>query len=408
MTLQCSWGNNLARYVSRNNRYSPGKSDGSRYDFPGGTKNRSKGKRRIRLNPIFLTVCIILVLLIAGLCIWLAQPKANSLSSESGIPLPFADGAPFASNGQILICYNEPEVLALDASGKELWKLQIDFQPNKIEVSETLAAAYDNTNLAVFDCNGKLLFKKPLLAKLDKVVCARASIGILTQNAQEKSILVVFDSSGNEIKTLDFNTERILNFGFATELEDSLWTLVIDTEVAPVSKINTYNIKKDSLTGVTTIDGQIPERIEYKNNLIYVLGTNNLMTYDLLGVLQANQLVYGWRIQDIFWTDDKKAIFAYVPRKEGGNADSFNTVRILTLPDGEASFNLPPLCFGVFLSKDRLFCITESTMYAFDQNGGEMKKYDLGTPATEAYSVFGGKNLILQKTDGMYLIKMPE
>ncbi|MGI6161755.1 MAG: DUF5711 family protein [Christensenellales bacterium] len=364
----------------------------------------SRPKRR-RLNPKILIFALLLVVLAAAVFITLNLLKSSSDTLASGIEMPFTAGQEFFAVSDGIVYVTGAELKCINFKGEEKWSSSIAFTDASTAHSPTLIATWKGSAVQLFDISGNLLFKNDFLGNIQLVRCGVQFVSVLSRDDAGELSLTVLNTTGEKLQELPMTDQNLLDFGFTGEL-DMLWTLMLDTEGSvPISKIMTYKLESNSIVGMVTINDQIPHKLFFTVDEIYVIGTNHIMLYDYVNTRKSSHLVYGWELA-VANAASSPITLAFTPRDDATLDATITTARVIRPGREEASYNLPPSCFKIALGSSKLYAFTPNGMQSNSFDSDSKTFYRFATPIEAAYPV-GTTHALIQTLNGLELIALP-
>lgn len=314
------------------------------------------------------------------------------------------DGEIFATSNSIY--YMQGTTLCCsDLKGNVLWSSNNNSDRLEISGSDSFICAYNENVAIVTGPNQEARFTvTPTDYKIEKVVCGKDVIVLLTEAENGEKYLRAFDVNGNDIQRTEIADGELLGFGINGEA-DNLWTLMLDPNgVEPVSRITISNPAQNKMTGIIEVSDQLIYDVYFGKNNAYLMGTNNMLRYDEYNEKKSETLIYGLKCIDIVEME-AESVFACIQTDLREGDDIYNVHVIDSKGDSNPSdtiIQLPSGVKNVMLLGDRLVCFTENSMYKYRFSGEFESVTELETSVTDVRKL--NENLLLVSTvDGVYL-----
>ncbi len=326
----------------------------------------------------------------------------------------------FAFDGQIYatsnsIYYIKDNVLyCTDLSGKELWSQSYDISSLEIVGSDTFICVFNEKTAIVTGPNQEKRFTvTPRDYIIKGAYCGNDVIVFLTETREQEpaTFLRAFDINGNDLQRFEIADCELLQYGLSGKI-DNLWTLVLDcTGIEPISRITVSNPAQNKMTGIIEISDQLVYRLIMGDNNMYLMGTNNLVQYNNFNEKLSETLIYGLKCVDSVEIKQNNAttgVFLFVSNDIGPGDDIFN-VHLMTSQNGKSPssvlLQLPKGIRDVFLSKDRIICFGDSSIYLYKHNGEFDTEIRLESRVTDVRKLTD-ELILISEEDGVYLYKV--
>ena len=313
--------------------------------------------------------------------------------------------SPYASDASSFFFARDSVLHCIDSQNRERWSVGLFSEKVWLAVSRNAVAAYDETAIHVYDREGAALFECTFQQAVCHVACSKNRIAVLLEDEEGVFSIFVTDLSGQTVDTItDVPGRYVMDIGFFGE--DSLYALALDTSGAsPISCISTYK-PGQAVTGVITSEGQLIEKLILTNDGIYAIGTSHMIEYAHTGEEISNLLIYGWQFQSYNMADGAP-VAALAPRSQLEEETRISTMRIVALPDYDMPVFLPPGCLAIVAGKDKFFCFTKNTAYAYNNDGILLKSYELPIEVDNAYPAMDGTAVVLIHGEECHISPLP-
>lgn len=363
----------------------------------------AKTKKRIpRRTVLFLSIILVVVVVfITGTVMILTRGKEIK---DTLVQMPFSSADTYFTVGGNTVYAKNGLLTCVDASNKDLWKVQLDAGEWKFTSGDTLAAASGTDVMTVISAKGENLFSARIDGTIQSVRLAKNKVAVCaSQTLTDKTLsyIVIFDLSGSSLYQIDITGKYMLDYGF-DYAGDQLYILELDVSgSAPLSRISTYRPETQAMTGIKELKDQLVENVYFSEDSVFTLGTNSLARYSSLNSTPTEVLVYGWVLEDI--CSDKDPKFVYVP----GNAGStYDIARVIKASGGETKINLPPGVFKIMHMGEKIYCFATNNIFVYTSDGKYSRSYALPLAIDGAKRAFGSY-VFLTAGETVYLLPLP-
>ena len=324
-------------------------------------KNKKKTATRIAL---LIAAPLLIAGIVVGVTLYKDYQNTPCLTDE----LPAFNAEDCVYNGSGILYLAEDKLVYSDLSDKKNdYSLSVSGEGATLAASTGLSVLYNASGVQIIGLSYPIEFSGSLMA----VRCGASYVAGLRRDSQSKVSLQIF-SKTEQVDQIDFSDDYLIDFGFTSPSENTMWTLTQDvTSSVPVHTLTTYDMDARTTTGVMTQRNQLIEEVRFTQNSVFAIGTNHIVRYNSVGNNQAYRvLVYGYRMLD-FSSEGEKPMFLFVPRGD----EELSTVKLYTLAEADtadeqiASVKLPSGALAAFLSKGRLVALTADAMYIYSANG---------------------------------------
>lgn len=293
----------------------------------------------------------------------------------------------------------------IDEKNQERWSAPLFASDVWLCMSKNAVAAYNKDTIKVFDRSGATLFDRTFQQEIIQASCGDVLVAVVLKDDDGVFTVFVTDFAGDPVETIKNIPGRyVMQTGFFGK--DSLYALAMDTSgTLPVTCISTYQPGK-SMTSVVTIQGELVEKLIFTADSMYAVTTAHVTQYTLMGEQKAQVLVYGWVLQD--WRlDGGEPQMVFVSRSQLEKDKRISTLRLVKVSGMDQPVYLPPECHSVVAGKDKFYCFSASSVYAYDAKGKFLKQYPLPVKSDGAVSVMGGRAVIVSNGEASSISPLP-
>lgn len=334
-------------------------------------KSRKKYQKK-RIRKKFIIISLIPVALAAAIIIFLSIKPSDTI--EQQLEMSFKLGDVFSVNAAGVSYVSSEKFCLSDFRAQTIWDNMLYLSSGndniKLNNSEKLFCAYDNTAVQVSDVTGKQLTPNRATGTIEFIRAGLTRIAYVTKELksieEEISKVVVADSEGVEIAAFEF-PEIVMDCGFYGKNE-KLWVLVLDISGSiPISKIITYDTTTKTVTGTIELTDQLIENVVVDDENIYACGTTYLNIYTFLCEKKDSIFIYGWKYAKSY-VIDSAMYFAYVPR-ESEEEGMFSAMKIIREGKSATQINLQESCQQIIIQNKMVYCISQKNVWAYTLDG---------------------------------------
>jgi|GEM_PF-2536738 len=344
----------------------------------------------------FLVIIISIAVLVVGIALF--SLSRNSLESDFNEAF-IDDTMQYELQNSFYITLDGNILNRYYYNGDAEWSKQVYAEGLSLCASDRLIAIYDSKTLQVLTSDGEYLYSTDVIGTINHVECSQSVVAvfseIIEENGNSEDMIYFYNTTGSLFDSIDFEPEKILDFGFSEA--NSLWVLTIDpTNVVPVSRIITYN-PGVSMTGLTTVYSELVEQVFFSGENMFVATTTHLLKYNLFGEQLTSIVIYDWQIKSKTLSPGS-TYFAAIPRAQN-ESDYYTNVRILT-DTTSTKVNLPQDISDMLMLNDSLYIFGTDIIYVYSADGVYQRQYQLNE-ATQ-FIDYAVDNRILVKRDNLY------
>ncbi len=289
------------------------------------------------------------------------------------------------------------------------WTMGLKSEQVRLHASAAATAVYNDAAVQFIDTvTGTHLFKREYSGIVELVRCGTGSVGVLRRDADQNRQLYIMRMDDVDADEFPFNSDQeVLDFGFFGQ-DETLWTLTLNTGgVSPNCTLKTYGVANRTTTGEMNIEGQLVERVEFVDKYTYVVGTNYILSYNELGQIRDQTLIYGWKFADFGMIGGKPA-FVVVPRTADGIQGSAKLITLPaqeTIPAQEALMQLPNDARGIFIANGKCVVVTNSSVLYYSDKGELQSEQELDVLIDSAEKL-SGTQLLLTRGSEQFLLEI--
>lgn len=160
---------------------------------------------------------------------------------------------------------------------KKDFSIDVESENVNLTGSELIKALYGASTVRVIGT--------PFDNRIDGGIIKTASggkyVGVYVETPDNTKALIVYNSTGAQTYRLDFSDSVLLDFGFEGGSSSVIYTTELSTLGGAITTtITTYDLSRESKTGVINISGQTVKNVILTKKSVFALGTDSLVRFD--------------------------------------------------------------------------------------------------------------------------------
>lgn len=360
-------------------------------------------KPRMSRARAFLVLIAILAI-IAGL-IWggIAIFGDKSVAGVSVVQLPCPYSEDIKTFGNSVLYYDGVSIHCMSGTGAVRWSFQIGSAAG-FDCNDTHIVAWVGSTVYILDQNGNSTYNDNLNDEIQFARIGRQYIGAVIGDSSSPRLLVKDLTGAHMDEEADAYTNMImLDVGFYGPNGEYMWTLALDVfGTAANTIINTFEVGKMN-TGEVSLGESITYAVLYENNLLRVINTRNMLTFDYRGTEDATArvLVYGWQLMDSEVPERGNALLLFAPTSQSDNVYDIRELRLISGSSIDKRYSLPASCIGAVVWNRTVYAFSGTQLFRAGINDSRFITYDL--PLT-----YAATRVIGTLTDGRAVISCGE
>lgn len=365
-------------------------------------RRRLKAKNK-RKTATRLVLVVVAVLLIIGAAVGLVLAFGGKKTLKASEQLPFSAEATrlFTGSGFMYIADGKLNYLDLNDESKNL-SLSVSTADVRLSASKTVYALYNSSAVQIVGVNLPIEFS----GTVQSVKCGATHVAVYRLDASGNGAIQVFNAKGERTNNdIDLSAVTLINYGFRSGDDDTLWTLTLDTESStPVHTLTTYDLAKSTTTGVITISGELAETVSFTGESVFAVCTGNLLRFNRTGNAQAYRVVvYGYKLIDKSFSGSRP-LFLFVPR----DSAALNSVMLLGVDEGDVAserrvfVRLPQNALTAIVANGKLLVYCTDAVYTYSEKGTLLSTVTFETPIDDAVKL-NDSYILLKRGSTLYL-----
>ena len=240
---------------------------------------RNYSRRRLGRVKLKKSVIVILALfVIAGIAAAVIFLSRGCKTASVKRTLPFRADAEYCYTGNGFL-YTDSRVLNYVSLEDEEKNRSVPLDTGSASIAGTskLWVVYGASSIQVVDTP----FDNMIDGVIKKLCCGGRFVGAFIENTDGSHSLRVFNSAGTQCYGKDMTDTVLLDFGFEGGESSTIWMSELVTTGSAVSTtITTYDLNRESITGVISVQGQIASRVFMTPNSVYAYCTDSIVRFD--------------------------------------------------------------------------------------------------------------------------------
>ena len=337
---------------------------------PAGTRpnTRKKKRRKRRKNRTLLLSLVLLVLLGSAVLIYqFLFNKAESIVSME--PTPISTDSTYLNTGDGILYQTDGQIHFYHLKdSKKNYNYGMGASDIRMSGSSNMTVVFNSASLQVIGEKEPISFT----GEVREVECGREYLAVLRRGADGADSVIIQTPAGEQIgEPLAFPDEYVVDFGFYTVGGEKLWIESLNVNAGiPSTTISTYDLGKQSITGVMNIQGQLIDKVYVTADSMFVIATNQIIRYTHDGNKEVyREMIYGYEVVDCSNASGTPT-FLMTPR--GGD---FHTVKVIALTEGgesdavETYLQLPAEGVYAFIMGSRLVVASREKLFTYTTKG---------------------------------------
>ena len=241
-----------------------------------GRSGGRNGGRRLNVGRVAIAAVILFVLIGGAAALIFGLRGCRTAAVKRSLPF----------RGDRDYCYTGDGFLYLDGRVLHFYSLNDENSGFSLPVESTASGVIGTDKLKVVYSNSSLQvintpFDNAITGSLKKIACGSKYVGVYTENDDGTYSLRVFNSAGNQCYRTEYTDTMLLDFGFEGGDSSVLWmSELVLTGNAVTTTVTTYDLNRESITGVISIQGQTVKRIFMTKKSIFAFGTDSVIRFD--------------------------------------------------------------------------------------------------------------------------------
>lgn len=359
---------------------------------------KNKRKTASRLALIALGA---LVLVGAAIGLVLAFSKSASLSSMEALPFSAEATRLYTGSGFLYLAEGRLNYKDLSDERKNLSLSTTNASDVRLAASKSVYAIYNSSAVQIVGVDFPIEFS----GTVQSVKCGVSHVAVYRQDASGNGAIQVYTAKGERTDSIELTGATLVNYGFRSAADDTLWTLTLDTSSAtPVQTLTTYDLTKAATTGVITLSGELAENVSFTEKSVFAVCTGNLLRFNRTGNAQAYRvIVYGYAFVDASFTGTRP-LFLFVPRESA----SLSSIMLLAVDEEDVAserrvfLQLPQNALTAVVANGKLLVYCADAVYVYSEKGTLLSSESFETPI-EAAVKLDDTHMLLRRGSALYL-----
>ncbi|MCE5236100.1 MAG: hypothetical protein ABFC62_08995 [Clostridiaceae bacterium] len=362
---------------------------------------KAKNKRKTAVRLAFLALgALALIGAVTGLV--LALSKGAALGAMEALPFSAEATQIFTGNGFLYLADGKLNYFDLNDERKNL-SLSTSTTDVRLAASKGIYALYNSSAVQIVGVSFPIEFS----GTVQSVRCGSAYVAVYRLDASGNGAIQVFNFKGERQaeSDVDLSGATLVNYGFRSGDDDTLWTLTLDTgSSTPVQTLTTYDLAKTATTGVITVSGELAETVAFTEKSVFAVCTGNLLRFNRTGNAQAYRvIVYGYKYLDASFAGPRP-LFLFVPR----DGAKLSSVMLLSVDEADVAserrvfLQLPPNALTAAVANGKLLVYCADAVYVYSEKGTLLSKEAFETPI-DAAAKLDDSHMVVTRGGTLYL-----
>jgi len=354
-------------------------------------------------------------LMVAIFYFGLLERSSEAVLTEVSIP----PGHQYVINGRVIAYLTDTALVTYNTDARR--------RPQAEHTLQTLPTGFDlltpienkSIQFAAFSGSSLQIFGQSTLqlnGEIADLRCGKSHVAVLRRNTSRgNDSIVVFNASGNEISdTPDYSDGQVVDFGFYVSdsvgsEHELLWVIVVSLRASkPVYTVKWFEYAGSGTTSyLPPFYDQAVERLYITDDSVFVIGTQDIFRYPILGGRgrEAYRVgIYGQRVADMMETDAGVS-FLLIPRQDPQN----QTLRILNVSESDESgeslvtVHLQEPFIAALFSDSVLQVYSLTKLLTFNMNGRQILDMELTQVPLRVHKLDGGEFVLFETAAACYL-----
>lgn len=375
-----------------------------------------ENKRSPRLS--WIAVLVVVLLLCVGAYLLATQiVNARTPRLRDVISVPANSNQVIKPLGKGLVYYDGGSLHALDGRGRQIWTYPAGSQAS-FSIGEGGVSTWSGTMLSLLNPeNGAALFsgnmeQNVISARLGSKYAAvhleqpHPSSETVTEASREhNTTMLILDSGGRRVDTIDLNNQTVLDYGFFTS-DQLFWVMSLNTEgTKPICTISTYKPAR-ARTGDIEDPDQLLYGTMFQSSKIRVVGLTYIKDFDYTGkeITQNRILVYGWYMVDVD-ENQQNPMMVFIPAAQA-DGSGITDVRAIQ-GQTDTAIRLPSAAKQVFAKGDTVYAFASDRVMVCKPGALEPDTYALTIVIDSVLALTENHAAIVTSGSAVYMIPLP-
>lgn len=229
------------------------------------------------------------------------------------------------------------------------FSIPLSGKPAGVVGTEGIKAVYSTEAVQILGAD----FKITPEGRIVSVRGGQTHLGVLAKKPNGSEQLTVYNGAGQQVYSLDFESGRLMSFGFSETSGNTLWTMELDSDSgSPRTTVTTFDLARMSSTGVIIVSGELIEDVFFTDQSVFLIGTESLIRYSAVQNREIYRVrLHGYRVIDRT-RRDSSPVLLLMPR-DAASLKEAGAVRLLTVSQKDVA---EELSVGVTLPEDVVGC----------------------------------------------------
>ncbi|MDD3334697.1 MAG: hypothetical protein PHI98_04180 [Eubacteriales bacterium] len=329
--------------------------------------------------------------------------------SVSQLPCPSSDTIkPFGNN---VLYYDGMSLHCMSATGAVLWTFQLGADAG-YDCDTKHIVAWVGSTVYVLDQSGNSSYNDNLGEEIQFARIGNQYMGAVVGETSSPRLLVKDLTGAHMDEEADaYNHLIILDLGFYGPNGEYMWTLALDVfGTAANTTLNTFEVGKMN-TGEVALGESITYSVLYENNMLRVINTRTMLTFDYRGTedTTASVLVYGWQLLDHEISERGNALMLFAPTSQSENQYDLRELRLISGSSFDKRYSLPDTCIGATVWNRTIYAVSSTQLFRAGMSDRRFTTYNLPLQyeATRLLGTLTDGRIIVSCDEDVYVLTLP-
>lgn len=366
--------------------------------------------RMSRARAIVVLICILGV--IAGL-IWagIAIFGDKSVAGISAVQLPCPYSDDIQTFGNNVLYYDGVSIHCMSATGAVRWSFQIGANAG-FDCDTEHIVAWVGSTVYILDNNGHVSYNDNLGDEIQFARIGQQYVGAVVGTTASPRLLVKDLTGAHMDEEADaYSKLIILDLGFYGPSGEYMWTLALDVfGTASNTILNTFEVGKMN-TGEVSLGAPITYAVLYENNMLRVINTRKMLTFDYRGTedTTAAVLVYGWQLLSYEVPERGNALMLFAPTSQSDSVYDIRELRLIAGSSVDKRYSLPATCIGAAIWNRTVYAVSAKQLFRAGMSDSRFTTYDLPLEddATRVIGTLTDGRAVIACGERVYVLTLP-
>lgn len=361
---------------------------------------------RKKITKYLLWISLAAIIIFANIWLFFIVQPVTRLEKDL-IKLDVSPYARVYPHDDGLMVVDQTELVSFGLNGREDFRVELPEFDMQAYRNGNVTVVWDNDTAIIYNELGQKILERILQGTGNRILFGRTgkSYFALATIEEGQYRARIYDYESNEVDTMLFPYQSMLDLGFFGDSGDQLWELLLDSHgTIPITKVRTDHPGK-SMTGSITILNQVSYSIMPLDNLVYVVGSHHIESYTYTSVEQSQILVYGWTMQD--YIAKENSVSFLMGTNQNDEYESPVSALWYIGDDGkEFRLSMPTGIMKAAISDNYIYAFSDKGIYVYEIGKTNRNFEKMSFEIIDVPAVVEGKAIVIQSEEAFYLLPM--